>query len=108
MTDRGIASLLKYLRQAVPPGPDLVPDGDLLNRYFATRDEAAFELLVRRHGPMVLGTARRVLRDGHAAEDVFQAAFLALARKARSLRRSEAVAGWLHRVTLRAALRARP
>ncbi len=107
MNDRGIAKLLDYLRRDAPPGPDLLPDADLLARFAANRDEAAFELLVRRHGPMVLGTARRVLRNAHSAEDVFQATFLALARKSQSLRRGGSVAGWLHSVAFRAALRLR-
>ncbi|MFL5330092.1 MAG: sigma-70 family RNA polymerase sigma factor [Gemmataceae bacterium] len=107
MTDRGIARLLDYLRRETPPGPELLPDATLLARFAASRDEAAFELLVRRHGPMVFATARRILRDSHSAEDVVQAAFLALARKARALRHGGAVAGWLHRVTLRSALRMR-
>lgn len=108
MVNRGIAKLLERLRREMPPGPDLMPDSTLLGRYVAERDEAAFELLVRRHGAMVLATAKRVLRDSHAAEDVFQAAFLALARKAHTLRRSGSVASWLHRVSWRAALRLRP
>jgi RNA polymerase sigma factor (sigma-70 family) len=71
------------------------------------RDEAAFELLVWRHGAMVLGVCRRALRDEHAAEDAFQATFLALARKAGGITRGGAVAAWLCRVALRVALRAR-
>jgi RNA polymerase sigma factor (sigma-70 family) len=107
VTNRGIARILDFLRHEVVPGPDLLPDAELLRRYHATRDEAAFELLVRRHGPMVWGVARRVLRDEHAAEDAFQATFLALARKAKSLRRYDALAGWLYRSALRIAFRAR-
>jgi RND family efflux transporter MFP subunit len=84
-----------------------VPDSDLLARWAAGRDEAAFELLVRRHGPAVLAACRRMLADHHDADDAFQAAFLVLARKAASVARGEALAGWLHRVACRAALRLR-
>jgi len=108
VTNRGIARILDFLRHEAVPGPDLLPDAELLRRYHATRDEAAFELLVRRHGPMVWGVARRVLRDEHAAEDAFQATFLALVRKAKSLRRHDALAGWLYRIALRTSYRARP
>jgi RNA polymerase sigma factor (sigma-70 family) len=87
------------------PG-DLPTDGKLLDRYVRFRDEAAFELMVRRHGELALGVCRRMLRDEHAAEDAFQATFLVLARKARSVRQ-RTVAGWLNRVAQRIALRAR-
>jgi len=107
MSDRGIAQLLAFIRRRSSPLSDLVADGELLHRYTTGRDEAAFELLVRRHGPMVLGVAQRVVRESHAAEDVFQATFLTLARKAKSLRRHDALSGWLYRVALRIALRAR-
>jgi RNA polymerase sigma factor (sigma-70 family) len=81
-------------------------DRELLDRFRHERDEAAFAELVRRHGPMVLAACRRVLRHHHDAEDVFQAAFLVLARKAGSIRR-DSVAGWLHQVAFRLAVRAR-
>jgi RNA polymerase sigma factor (sigma-70 family) len=83
---------------------DPTDDGRLLARYAADGDAEAFELLVWRHGGMVLGVCRRVLRDEHAAEDAFQATFLALARQARSVH--GCVAGWLHRVARRVAVRA--
>lgn len=90
-------------------------DDELLGRYLASdsaASEAAFRQLVDRHGPMVLGVCRRVVGDRHEAEDAFQAAFVTLSRRARSIRRSDSIAPWLHRVArriaVRAARRARP
>jgi len=91
------------LTAARPAGPT---DRELLGLYSRSRDQAAFAELVRRHGPMVLGAATRVLGRDPAAEDAFQLAFAALARGARTIR-TESVAGWLHRTTIRAALRLR-
>jgi polysaccharide biosynthesis/export protein len=83
-------------------------DAELLER-FASRDDesadAAFEELVIRHGRMVLLVCRRVLPDSHDAEDAFQATFLVLANRARSIRRGGSVASWLFGVALRAAKR---
>ena len=76
-------------------------DARLLESFVARRDEAAFAALVQRHGPMVLGTCRRVLRDPHDAEDAFQAAFLVLVRKADSIRRRELLGNWLYGVAYR-------
>lgn len=84
---------------------EVVGDAELLRRFTATRDEAAFELLVWRHGTMVLGVCRRALRDAQLAEDAFQAVFLVLARKAGSIRGGN-VAGWLFRIARRVAARA--
>jgi RNA polymerase sigma factor (sigma-70 family) len=83
------------------------PDAELLRRFAAARDEAAFAALVRRHGPMVFGLCRRLLRDAHDAEDAFQATFLVLARKADSVRKAGSVASWLFGVARRVAVRAR-
>ena len=85
-------------------------DGQLLDRFRAGGDSAAgpaFAALVERHGPMVLGVCRRVLEDDHLAEDAFQATFLVLVRRGRSLRAGDALGGWLHRVAQRVALRAK-
>ena len=82
-------------------------DGELLTRYRRHRDQEAFGSLVRRHGPMVLGVCRRVLRDVHAAEDAFQAVFLVLARKAVCVMPRETVGNWLYGVAYRTARQAR-
>jgi RNA polymerase sigma-70 factor (ECF subfamily) len=82
-------------------------DGELLERFAAAGEEAAFAELVRRHGPMVLGVCRRILSAEHDAEDAFQATFLVLARRARAIHKGEAVGSWLYGVAYRIAVRAR-
>jgi RNA polymerase sigma factor (sigma-70 family) len=100
-------TVLQQVRNLVgAPGPEL-SDGQLLELFAARREQAAFAALVRRHGPLVLGTCRRVLHDAHDAEDAFQATFLVLARKAGSLDRRGSVAGWLYTVAQRIALKTR-
>src|SRR5262249_27159382 len=93
---------LVALRQAA----SAVPDKDLLDSYLQTRDEAAFETLVRRHGPMVLGVCRRVLQNRHDAEDAFEATFLVLLRKAASIGKRDRLVSWLYGVAQRPARRA--
>ncbi len=83
------------------------PDRHLLERFIADKDEAAFAALVERHGAMVLAVARNVLRHRQDAEDVFQATFLVLARKAGSVRKLGSAGSWLHGVAYRLALKAR-
>jgi RNA polymerase sigma factor (sigma-70 family) len=85
---------------------DDLPDSRLLRRFVAERDEAAFRLLVGRHGPMVLGVCRRVLGDCHAAEDAFQATFLVLVRRAEEAAR-EQLGPWLHGIAFRTAMKAK-
>jgi RNA polymerase sigma factor (sigma-70 family) len=85
-------------------------DAQLLSRFAQTRDaagELAFCELVSRHGPMVLGVCRQVLRHAHDADDAFQATFLVLVRKAQSIRTGDSLAPWLYSVAYRTAHRAR-
>jgi RNA polymerase sigma factor (sigma-70 family) len=82
-------------------------DRQLLKDFTDRKDEEAFAELVRKHGPMVLGVCRRMLRNQQDAEDTFQATFLVLARKAGSVRNPEALPNWLYGVATRLAIRSR-
>ena len=82
-------------------------DGALLERFVAGRDEAAFEVLVARHGPMVLRVCRAALADPHDADDAFQAVFLVLVRRAVAIRSHASVASWLFGVASRVSARAK-
>jgi RNA polymerase sigma factor (sigma-70 family) len=108
MSTSRIHHLIRHLRRMAGPaeGPGLT-DVQLLERFAFAGDEAAFELLAWRHGPMVLRVCRRVLGDAHEAEDAFQATFLVLAQKAASAARHKSAGGWLYTVAYRVALRAR-
>src|SRR5262249_9749849 len=99
--------IIEQLRAVVLRDGAGLTDGQLLDCYLAGREEAAFEALVRRHGPMVLAVCRRVLRNHHDSEDAFQATFLVLARKAASVVPRESVGNWLYGVAYRTALKAR-
>jgi RNA polymerase sigma factor (sigma-70 family) len=102
------STLIRHLRTAALLGDQAgLTDAHLLGRFIEHRDQAAFALLLRRHGPMVLGVCRRVLHDGHDADDAFQATFLVLVRKAASIRSREAVANWLYGVAYHTAQKAR-
>ena len=108
MATEQLHTLLRQLRRlAVSRESSGLSDVQLLERFVATRDEAAFEVLVWRHGPLVLSMCRRVLRHEQDAEDSFQATFLALARKASSIGKRQALASWLYTVAFRIALQAK-
>jgi len=79
----------------------------LLRRYVAQGDESAFEALLRRHGPMVLGVCRRLLGTAQDVDDAFQATFLVLIRKAASIGDGDRIGNWLYGVAYRVAVRAR-
>lgn len=100
--DRAILRTLLHMQ-----GQGLLTDGQLLERFAANGDEGAFEAVVWRHSALVLRVCRRVLGQVQDAEDAFQATFIVLARKARSLTTFSWIGGWLHKVAGRIALRAR-
>ncbi len=100
--------LLQCLRRIIHKRGDcILADGVLVERFRKDADEAAFEVLVWRHGPMVLSLCARMLGNVQDAEDAFQATFLTLARKAGSISKRESVGSWLYKVAYRIALRAK-
>jgi RNA polymerase sigma factor (sigma-70 family) len=107
MAINAMSSVMHHLRRAVAQPQADWADGDLLECYAAQRDDAAFEALVRRHGPMVLGVCRRILRNEADAEDAFQATFLVLVRKAGAIRQRGMVSNWLYGVAQNTALKAK-
>jgi RNA polymerase sigma factor (sigma-70 family) len=107
MSNPSLPELIRRLCLAVEPGHGESNDRDLLLRFVQKRDEAAFEVLLWRHGTMVLNLCRRMLRQEQDAEDVFQATFLALAREAGAIGSRDTLPGWLYRVAFRIALKVR-
>jgi RNA polymerase sigma factor (sigma-70 family) len=107
MPDQPLVRLDPLRRLVNRQAGNSLSDAQLVENFVARRDEASFEVLVWRHGAMVLSVCKRVLRDAHEAEDAFQATFLVFARKADSIGRGEVVAAWLYKVAYRVALRLR-
>jgi RNA polymerase sigma factor (sigma-70 family) len=108
MADRGLETVIQFLHRLTAPWAVVgSTDGELLQRFTSSREEAAFAALVQRHGQLVLGVCRRLLYQEQDAEDAFQATFLVLARKAHSIRCPQSLASWLYRVAHRLALQSR-
>src|SRR5262245_57876205 len=98
---------VRHLRRAATLCDDGLTDAQLLDVFLVRRDEAAFEALVRRHGPMVLGVCRRVIGNADDADDAFQATFLVLVRRAAAIANRDLLGNWLYGVAVRTALEAR-
>src|SRR5262249_53261711 len=108
MANGHLRTVIHHLRRIVsPPAGGGLLDAQLLERFVSSRDEAAFEVLVWRYGALVWNVCQRVLHHEQDAEDAFQAAFLALARKAGAIGKRESVGSWLYKVAYRVALAAR-
>ena len=108
MADQPLAAVLRRLRKWVGSGTGVdASDGQLLERFATLQDEAAFEILLQRHGPLVLSVCRRLLADDNDIDDAFQATFAVLVRRAAGLRREGSLGSWLYGVAYRIALKAR-
>jgi RNA polymerase sigma factor (sigma-70 family) len=108
MPSRRLTGLVDWLRRITATAAEAdTADGQLVRRFVSERDGAAFEALVRRHGPLVWCVCRRLLAQEADAEDAFQATFLVLARKAGAISKGASVRSWLYGTALRVAARAR-
>ena len=107
MSSPRLRMLIQHLPSSRAGGSGPVADVQLLaaGRFIATKRRSSY--YCARHGPMVLGVCRRLLHDANDVEDAFQATFLVLVTKARTISKASAVGSWLYRVALRVALRAR-
>jgi RNA polymerase sigma factor (sigma-70 family) len=105
MAGEQLHTVIEHLRRVVYfDSGSVLSDAALLERFLASRDQAAFELLMWRHGAMVWGLCRRILRQPQDAEDAFQATFLALVRKSGDISKRESLGSWLYKVAYRIAL----
>jgi len=107
MATSPMSVVIQQLRSTVLREGAGMTDGELLDSFVRQRDDAALAALVRRHGPMVWGVCRRLLRSHHDAEDAFQATFLILVRKAASIQPMAMVGNWLYGVAHQTAVKAR-
>jgi RNA polymerase sigma factor (sigma-70 family) len=107
MADTQLGSVLRHLRKLAGSPVRELTDRELLERFAARHEEAAFTALVRRHGQLVWGVCRHVLHHDQDAEDAMQATFLVLARRAGTVRKAEALSSWLHGVAYRVAMTAK-
>src|SRR5262245_61129498 len=108
MANGQLGTVLRHIRRlAVSQSTKDLSDGQLLQRFVVGHDQAAFAALVQRYGRLVWSVCRHVLHHEQDAEDAFQATFLVLAKKAKSIRKSEAIASWLHGVAYRVAMKAK-
>jgi RNA polymerase sigma factor (sigma-70 family) len=108
MAGKALNKLLHGLRELAGEHEEAaLTDGALLAAYVASRDQSAFADIVRRHGPMVLGVCRRILRNDADSEDAFQATFLVLVRKAGAIRQRQLLGNWLYGVAHNTALKAK-
>ena len=106
MAQSDLSAVLRYLQRLGTPGDNLA-DAEFLRKFVTHHDEAAFTELLKRHGPMVWTTCRRLLTQSADVDDAFQATFLVLIRRASSLQRPEQLGPWLHGVACRVAVRLR-
>src|SRR5438067_7113803 len=104
MAKKSLNGVLQHVRVLAAVQTDrALSDQVLLDRFVGQSDEAAFTVLIERHGPMVLGVCRRALKHSQDAEDACQATFLVFARKAGSIRKTASLGSWLHGIASRIA-----
>jgi RNA polymerase sigma factor (sigma-70 family) len=108
MASRSLNAVVEYIHRIAAVGQFAnLTDRELVERFIASQDEEAFDALIQRHGPLVLTVCQRILHNVQDAEDAFQATFLVLVQKARSIAKHDSVASWLHGVAYRIAVRAK-